>query len=48
VCLGITSEPSDQKELSLRGVRLLLAMFDLELLASGARVALSSARRAIV
>lgn len=47
VCLGVTSKPRDQKELSLRGVRLMLATFDLELLASGARVALESSRSAI-
>ena len=47
VCLGITSKASDQKRLSARGVRLLLAMFDLELLASGARSALEDSRRAL-
>jgi 2-keto-3-deoxy-L-rhamnonate aldolase RhmA len=47
VCLGVTSKPSDQKELSARGVRLLLATFDVDLLASGARAALESSRRAI-
>ena len=46
VCLGVTSKPSEQKDLSLRGVRLLLVMSDLELLAGGARVALESRRSA--
>jgi 4-hydroxy-2-oxoheptanedioate aldolase len=46
VCLGVTSNPSEQKELSMRGVRLLLVMSDLELLASGARAALQSSRSA--
>jgi 4-hydroxy-2-oxoheptanedioate aldolase len=46
VCLGVTSKPSEQKELSLRGVRLLLVMSDLELLAGGARAALESSRSA--
>ena len=47
VCLGVTSKPGDQKELSSRGVRLMLATFDLELLASGARAALERSRSAI-
>jgi 2-keto-3-deoxy-L-rhamnonate aldolase RhmA len=46
VCLGVTSNPSEQKELSMRGVRLLLVMSDLDLLASGARAALQSSRSA--
>jgi 2-keto-3-deoxy-L-rhamnonate aldolase RhmA len=46
VCLGVTSNPSEQRELSMRGVRLLLVMSDLELLASGARAALQSSRSA--
>ena len=47
VCLGVTSRPSEQKELSSRGVRLLLATFDLELLAEGSRAALDNTRRSI-
>ena len=46
VCLGVTSAPGEQKALSRRGVRLLLVMSDLELLARGARVALESSRSA--
>ena len=47
VCLGVNSKPGEQKELSLRGVRLLLAMTDFDLLARGAREALESSRSAI-
>ena len=47
VCMGVTSKISEQKELSRRGVRLMLAAFDLELLATGAKTALEASRREV-
>lgn len=47
VCLGVNSRPEEQRELVARGVRVLLATSDLELLASGARQSIEANRRAI-
>ncbi len=47
VCLGVTTKPAEQKELTARGVRLLLVTSDLELLAGGAREALQNNRNAL-
>jgi 2-keto-3-deoxy-L-rhamnonate aldolase RhmA len=47
VCLGINSKPAEQRDLIARGVRVLLATSDLELLAAGARQILEANRQAI-
>ncbi len=47
VCLGVNSKPAEQKELIARGVRILLATSDMELLAGGARHVLEANRAAI-
>ncbi len=47
VCLGVNSKPAEQPELVARGVRVLLATSDLELLAGGARQSLEANRHAI-
>jgi len=47
VCLGVNSQPTEQRELAARGVRVLLATSDLELLAGGARRSLEANRHAI-
>jgi 4-hydroxy-2-oxoheptanedioate aldolase len=47
VCLGVNSRPEEQRELVARGVRVLLATSDYELLAGGGRRLLEANRRAI-
>jgi 2-keto-3-deoxy-L-rhamnonate aldolase RhmA len=47
VCLGVNSKPSEQRELVARGVRVLLAASDVELLAGGAREMLAANRAAV-
>ena len=47
MCLGINSKPTEQRDLIARGVRILLATSDLELLAAGARQSLEANRQAI-
>ncbi len=47
VCLGVNSNPAEQRELVARGVRMLLATSDVELLAGGARQLLQANRQAI-
>lgn len=47
VCLGVNSRPAEQRDLIARGVRVLLAASDVELLAGGALRALAANREAI-
>ena len=47
VCLGVNSRPAEQRDLIARGVRVLLATSDVELLAGGALRALAANREAI-
>jgi 2-keto-3-deoxy-L-rhamnonate aldolase RhmA len=47
VCLGVNSRPAEQRDLIARGVRILLATSDVELLAGGASRALAANREAI-
>jgi 2-keto-3-deoxy-L-rhamnonate aldolase RhmA len=47
VCLGVNSRPDEQRELAARGVRILLATSDVELLAGGASRSLAAHRAAI-
>jgi 2-keto-3-deoxy-L-rhamnonate aldolase RhmA len=47
VCLGVNSKPDEQRDLIARGVRILLATSDIELLAGGARQLLEANRAAI-
>lgn len=47
VCLGVNTRPDEQREYAARGVRMLLATSDVELLAGGGRRLLDSNREAI-
>lgn len=47
VCLGVNSRPEEQRNLVARGVRILLATSDVELLAGGAARALAANREVI-
>jgi 2-keto-3-deoxy-L-rhamnonate aldolase RhmA len=47
VCLGVNSKPAEQAGLIARGVRILFATSDVELLAGGARQSLAANRAAI-
>jgi 4-hydroxy-2-oxoheptanedioate aldolase len=47
VCLGVNSKPEEQRALAARGVRILLATSDVELLAGGASRSLAANRAAI-
>ena len=47
VCLGINTKPAEQRELIARGVRILLATSDMELIAGGAREALEANRKSM-
>jgi len=47
VCLGVNSRPAEQRDLIARGVRVLLATSDVELLAGGALRGLAANREAI-
>jgi 2-keto-3-deoxy-L-rhamnonate aldolase RhmA len=47
VCLGVNSRPDEQRDLIARGVRVLLATSDVELLAGGALRSLAANREAI-
>jgi 2-keto-3-deoxy-L-rhamnonate aldolase RhmA len=47
VCLGVDSKPAEQRDLIARGVRVLLATTDVELLAGGAMRSLAANRAAI-
>jgi 4-hydroxy-2-oxoheptanedioate aldolase len=47
VCLGVNTKPAEQRELIARGVKMLLATSDVELLAGGARQTLEANRAAI-
>jgi 2-keto-3-deoxy-L-rhamnonate aldolase RhmA len=47
VCLGINTKPAEQAELIKRGVTILLATSDVELMAGGARTVLDANRAAI-
>ncbi len=47
VCLGVNSGPGEQRDLIARGVRILLATSDVELLAGGASRSLAANRAAI-